>query len=732
MDTTDRFDFACTRPFAAYGGRMSLYVHILRILCVVTFVSAVWAMPARAQTVDAALLVADSVLITEDERLVATGNVEAFYDGIRLFTDKIIYDQARDELIIEGPVRMSQKNGDILIADSADLDSKLENGILRGARYVMNQELQILSAQTDRVEGRYTVLRKVVATSCQICGTGIPIWQIRADRAIHDRDEKQIYFRHAQFRLLGVPVLYLPTMRIPDPSVKRTTGFLAPKFVFSTTLGFGIKVPYFITLGDHADVTIRPYMSPVTSTVELRFRKKFRRGYIELNGAVSQDTLIPGELRNYVTGYGLFDLGKGFALSFDVETASDSGYRSNYGYSGRDRLGSGIKLTRVKRDVFFQAQLLNFETLRDNESNDTQPTLVGNVTYERRYQLARIGGEVRSSLQVHSHKRVSLTDIVGRDMARLNFDLSWQNAWTVGPGLRFGLQTGIGLDHHIVEQDSTSVGRVTQATPMVAASLRYPLHSVGTDGSRYLMEPIAQIGWSGGSPSTLPNDENVSAEFDEGNLLSLAHFPTLERRETGTIGALGFRWERLNPESWSAGISVGQIFRDTPDPAFSDSSGLQGLTSDTLLALRYSAAWGGAIQARGLFDAQFEPKKTEARVSYRKNKVSLSGTYVQLKADAAESRTFSVAEWSIAGSYRINRHWTTGANVQYDLLTDRTSRTGGSVKYINECISVWLGATRSFASSSTLVPATTYTLGVSLLGFSTRDSGKATRRTCRK
>lgn len=711
---------------------MSYFVHILRIFSVVTFVSTCLVLPARAQSVNAALLVADSVLITKDERLVATGNVEAFYDGIRLFTDKIIYDQARDELIIEGPIRMSQKNGDIIIADSADLDSKLENGILRGARYVLNQELQILSAQTDRVEGRYTVLRKVVATSCEICGTGIPIWQIRAERAIHDREEKQIYFRHAQFRLLGVPLLYMPTMRIPDPSLKRTTGFLTPKFVSSTTLGLGIKVPYFITLGDHADVTITPYVSPVTSTVELRFRKKFRRGYLELNGAASQDTLIPGELRNYVTGYAEFDLGKGFALSFDVEAASDSGYRSNYGYSSRDRLGSGIKLTRVKRDVFFQSQLLNFETLRDNESNNTQPTLVGNVMYERRYQLAQIGGEVRSSLQLHGHKRVSLTDIVGRDIARINYDLSWRNEWTVDPGLRFGLLTGIGLDRHFVAQDSTSEARTTQATPMIAASLRYPLHSVGSDGSRYLIEPIAQIGWSGGSPSTLPNDENVSAEFDEGNLLSLAHFPTLERRETGTVGALGLRWERLNPENWSAGISVGQIFRETADPAFSNSSGLQGLTSDTLLSLRYSAAWGGAIQARGLFDSQLEPKKAEARISYNKNKLSLSGTYIRLKADAAESRTVSVAEWSIAGSYRINRHWTAGANVQYDLLTDRTSSTGGSFKYINECISVGFGTTRSFASSKTLVPATTYTLAVSLLGFSTGGSGKATRRTCRK
>ena len=713
---------------------MNCTAHILRILATSLLFVAMLSLPARAQDVDAALLVADSVLITEDERLVATGNVEAFYDGIRLFTDEIIYDQKRDELIIKGPVQLTQKNGDVMIADSADLDSKLENGILRGARYVLDQELQILSAQTDRVEGRHTVLRKVIATSCQICGTGIPIWQIRADRAIHDRKEKQIYFRRAQFRLLGVPVLYLPTMRIPDPSLKRTTGFTIPKFVSNTVLGFGVKVPYFITLGEHADVTITPYVSPVTNTIELRFRKMFRLGYIELNGAVSQDTVLPDVQRHYLTGFARFDLGQGFKLDFDVETASDGGYRSLYGYSGKDRLGSGITVSRVKRDVFFHAELLNYETLRDNESKDTQPTLIGNITYERRYRPARLGGELRAALALHGHKRVSLSDIPerGRDMARINFDLSWQDEWTVGGDMRFGLLTSLGVDSHTVVQDSEARGRTVQTTPAIALTLRYPLHSSSADGSRYLAEPLAQIGWVGGSPSDLPNDENISTDFDEGNLLSLSRFPTKERRETGVIGALGARWERFNPETWSGGVTVGQVFRDTVDPAFSASSGLENQTSKTLLAMQYTAAWGGFLQARGLFERSFEPVKAEARVGYARNKLSVSGTYVQLDADADESRTASVAEWSLSGTYKINKHWTTNANVQYDLIKDRAAKTGGGLTYKNECATVGFGVIRSFARSTTLVPATTYELSVSLLGFGTGGSGKSTRRTCRK
>ncbi|MEM9579466.1 MAG: LPS assembly protein LptD [Pseudomonadota bacterium] len=709
---------------------MIFRAYILRVFSALTAICLWLAGPAaHAQGADAALLVADSVLITENNRLVAEGNVEAFYEGTRMFTDKVIYDQDRDELIIPGPVRISQANGDVLLADSADLDSKLENGILKGARYVLRKELQIVSAQTDRVEGRYTVLRKTLSTSCQICGGGPPIWQIRSDRAIHDREERMIYFRHAQLRLWGLPVFYFPKLRVPDPSLDRATGFLVPKLVSNTKLGFGIKVPFFIKIGDHADLTLTPFVTPKTNTLEFRARKAFRRGLVQFNGAYTQDQLIPNTPRHYITGFGAFDLGKDVILSFDIETTSDAAYRSLYRYAGRDRYGSNVTLTQIRRDMFFKAELFNYETLRENESNDTIPTLIGNAIYERRYKLPRVGGDLSARLELHGHKRVSLTDKVGRDMGRVNVDVNWKRDWTLSGGLRLGLETGLGIDSNRVVQDSTALGRVNRVTPAASLRLSWPLIKRGQSGASYLLEPIAQVGWAGGSPSKLVNDESVAQELDEGNLLSLSRFPAKDRRETGFVGVLGVRWQRLHSESWSAGVTLGQVFRETADPAFSPSSGLQGLTSDTLLSVYAKTSWGGAIRARGLFDASFQPRKAEAQVSYSRNKWSVSGTYVQLKKDTVESRTASVAEWSLDATYAVSRHWTAQTSLQYDLIADRTARTRGKLIYANECLSVGIGAERRFASSTTLTPDTTYELSISLSGLGGGAAGP--RRKCK-
>ena len=47
---------------------------------------------------------------------------------------------------------------------------------------------------------------------------------------IHDCTEKMIYFEDARLEFFGRPVAYMPYFSAPDPTVKRKSGFLMPKF----------------------------------------------------------------------------------------------------------------------------------------------------------------------------------------------------------------------------------------------------------------------------------------------------------------------------------------------------------------------------------------------------------------------------------------------------------------------------------------------------------------------
>jgi LPS-assembly protein len=138
--------------------------------------------------------------------------------------------------------------------------------VLQSARLVLDRQLQIAATQIDRVDGRYSQAYQAVASSCEVCfDNPTPLWEIRARRVIHDEVEQQLYFEGAQFRVMGVPVIWLPQMRMPDPTLERATGFLAPSVRATDTTGTQIRVPYFIMLGDHRDLTVTPWIGSATA-----------------------------------------------------------------------------------------------------------------------------------------------------------------------------------------------------------------------------------------------------------------------------------------------------------------------------------------------------------------------------------------------------------------------------------------------------------------------------------
>ncbi len=170
---------------------------------------------------------------------------------------------------------------------------------------MFDQQVQLAALQMVRVGGRYTQLYKTAVTSCHVCEDGRPpLWQIRARSVTHDQQERQLYFKGAQLRVLDVPVFYFPALRLPDPSLDRASGFLIPTIRTTSKLNTGIRVPYFFRIGDHRDLTVTPYLSPKTRTLTLRYRQAFRTGRIELEGAYTRDDLIPGDNRAFSSAPG--------------------------------------------------------------------------------------------------------------------------------------------------------------------------------------------------------------------------------------------------------------------------------------------------------------------------------------------------------------------------------------------------------------------------------------------
>ena len=688
-----------------------------------------------------AVLVADQVFITRDKVLVAQGNVEAFQGETRLRATAIRYNQTTGALSIEGPIVLSEGENTTILADAASLDAGLQSGLLRGARMILEQQLQLAAVQINRVEGRYSQLYKAAVTSCKVCEDGeTPLWQIRAKRVVHDQLAQQLYFDKAQFRIKNIPIFYLPRLRLPDPTLDRATGFLTPSIRSSSQLDVGLKLPYFIKIGEHRDLTLTPYLSSATRTMEFRYRQAFVAGQIEFNGAITRDDLQPDKTRGYLFGTGTFDLRRDYKLYFDIETTSDTSYLSDYGYSDKDRLTSELTVSRARRDQYVRASLLNYQSLRDGEDNDLLPNLVLDGEYQRRYFPTSIGGEVQLSLEAHSHRRTSdlSTDgdgdgeADGRDVSRINVEADWMRRFTFNNGLVTDLQAGASLGLFNIAQDAFYTERHYDLVPHTSVSMRYPMQRREVSGVVQQLEPIVQLGWTGGDRLNIPNEESTLVEYDEGNLLSLSRFPRPDRRERGAVAAFGLNWARLNPTGLDADFSFGHVIRANADDAFTFSSGLQGTRSDFLLAGQLRSDNGLAIIGRGLVDDDFEVAKAEMRGVWDFKRGQIAGSYVWLQEDAAEDRDENVSEITFEGSFSINNQWQASADWRFDLADERAATAGLGLSYNNECVQVDLSVSRSYSSSTSVEPSTDIGFNIGLRGFAANTGTERYVRSCGK
>jgi LPS-assembly protein len=716
---------------------------MLRLLLALTiglFLSLPATLPALAQ--DQATLISDSLEITGDTRLIADGNVEVFFKGRRLKAQRIVFDQATNRLEITGPIVLTEETGKVIIlASQADLAADLTEGILTSARLVLNRQLQLAANTMTRVAGRYTALQTVAASSCKVCaGDPTPLWEIRARRVVHDEVERQIYFENAQFRLGGVPVMYIPRLRMPDPTLDRATGFLMPTIRTTSDLGTGIKLPYFIAISPSSDLTLTPYITTKNSqTLELRYRQVFATGRIELNGAISNDDLLTSGARGYLFVDGAFDLPLGFGLTIKGQTVTDPAYLLDYGIGNIDRLDSRIEASRTRRNEHISARIISFQTLRDDEDNTTIPTVIGDLTFHRRFSLGPLGGEGGLRFQTHSHYRSSTDPLdpdgddisEGRDMGRISARIDWRRSFILPMGIEATILGEASADAYSVAQDAVYEGKTTRTHGNAGVELRWPWVKTSKTGATHVIEPVAQFIWASSDAESLPNEDSVLVEFDEGSLYALDRFPGSDAVERGPRANLGVTWTRHDPAGWSMGVTLGRVFREADLGQFGPGSGLDGSTSDWLAAVNFDLADGIALTARAVFDDDLTLTKGEARVAYSGRSTALASSLIWAVADLTENRPDPTQEVTFDARRKLGPNWTAKLSGRYDFVADRGTVAAMGLEFLNECVRLDVSLSRRFTSSTSVSPTTDFGLSLDLVGFGSGVTG-GPARTCRQ
>jgi LPS-assembly protein len=469
-------------------------------------------------------------------------------------------------------------------------------------------------------------------------------------------------------------------------------------------------------------------VSSRTNTLGLRYRHAYRTGVIELEGAYSRDTLRADQDRGYLFGTANFALDTGYALTGQLQSTSDPAYLFEYDVKEIDRLENKITLEHSQSDRNIELRFSNYHSLRDSESNATQPTLVTEAIAQQRSYPNGLGGvlDLEASLLTSYRSSTSPIDgpdsgdeVDGYDTLRLSSLAKYRRDWVLPKGLVVDFATELEASQYVVRQHQNIAPVNTRISGSGALGLRWPLAQQFASGAVQRLEPRMQLAGVISNSDSIPNQDSTQVEFDEGNLFRFNRAPGFDLIETGTRVNIGLTGGIYYPNQTKIGWEIGRIYRTDSANSFTKTSGLGGHVSDWLLATHVKTPLGIELVARSLLKDVGQLTKSEIRASWHTDKHRLDATYAGLTADEAENSDVALSSLALKWNYQFLPDWLSTSEFQFDTSIGEPSKFKFGLEYANECVVVDFSASRRFATSSTLTDKTEFGLSVELAGFST-------------
>ncbi len=639
------------------------------------------------------LIFADELRYDENtQTITATGNVEIEREGRILLADEITYNQETDIATATGNVTLVDDNGSVVFADQAEISGDLKEGLAREVQILLADESRMAARIIQRRDGNINELLRVAYSACDLNCEGDPVWQVKAQRVIHDQDDQLMTYNDAWIELLGVPILYTPYLAHPDPSADRRSGLLAPAIGGGSNLGFSFALPYYWNIAPDKDATITPlFTSSAGKGGTLEYRQLFQRGELRLFGsAVTDDPDNPKDLRGHIRGRARWDIDERWRVGTDLHLASDDTYLRRYDFDAPTWLTTNAFAERFGTQSYFAVNTYHFQRQRRTVVAGSTPLVAPLVDYSFVGKPQRGGGYFTANASA-----LALYRETGSDQTRLSSELGWHVPYIAPAGDIYTLRATIRGDGYYVRDvldpvtNTSFTGFEGRAIPQVSMEWRYPLARSGAVATQYL-EPIVQGVWSpiGQNSMKISNEDSRDFEFDDTNLFSEQRFTGYDRVEGGARVNYGLRWSAYGETGQSISVLLGQSYRFHKDNTFSDASGLSGRFSDYVGRVLYRPSDFLDLSYRFRLDQDnFSPERSEVSAAVGNDFFQLGANYIFIKQTDPTTPEFGDREELYAFfDTRLSRYWRLTGTHREDL-----SPGGGSIRssigiiYEDEC-----------------------------------------------
>lgn len=694
------------------------------------------------------LLTASQLVYDQDsKKVIAVGGVQIHYGGYKLVAKRVEYDQSTGRMTAIGDIEMVEPNGNRIYGDKIDVTDNFANGFVESLRIETTDNTRLVAASGERVNGDEMILNKGVYTACEVCAENPkkpPLWQIKAERVIQNGKTRTIRLEKARFELFGAPIAFLPVLEVPDPSVKRKSGFLFPRMSADENLGFGLSIPYYQTLTPQMDatMTVTGYTTQ-GAMIETEFRQRFRLGQHTLRFA-GINQMQPGafsprtsdaevDQRGLVQSKAEFKINPRWSFGWDVMVQSDNNFARTYSLDGLDDPvhTNQVYLTGLGRRNSFDLRSFYFD-VQDadpgNKEEKRQAIVYPVFDYTYYHPDSVLGGQLSVTTNVTNLSRTN-TDRIGMiervrvedrfaglagNYSRLTTEAEWKRTFIMPFGLALTplvAVRGDGIGNGMNEPWGSYPGHFdhnsTATRSMLTAGLeaRYPILMTGPNSS-HIFEPIMQIYARPNEQlaGALPNEDAQSFVFDASNLFTRDKFSGFDRIEGGTRLNIGARYTGTFDSGYTLRGVFGQSFQlagknsfASPDLVYAGAnSGLESWRSDYVGAMGVEAPNGLSLAVGGRLDEKtLDVRRSDVTVGYYSNWLQSELTYSQIAAQPLYGYPTDNDEIQSTSGIKFDTNWTVYGSATWDLDDSVLSRRGIGLAYDDTCTVIALAFTQT-------------------------------------
>ena len=375
----------------------------------------------------------------------------------------------------------------------------------------------------------------------------------------------------------------------PDPSVKRQSGFLIPKFQSSTAQGTSFNLPYFKVISDNKDLTITPR---IYAEKKLLIQNEYRQANKD-SDFITDFSILKDDNKNSNTHI-FANLKKNlFNSTFDetnldiqLQSVNNDTYLKKYKLdspliNNETTLQSGIKLNAQKEDLKFEVDFRVYEDLNKADT-DRYEYIYPNYRLTKKFNISdHLPGELNfitsgysKTTKTNVHEKMMINDLV----LELKEKISKKGVLNNSSFFLKNINTDAKNSSSLKEEFDT------QAYTLFKNDTSFPLLKE-TENFSHLLNPKLTFMYS---PTNSKNYRNDDKRLSIQNIYNQNRIGSDTSFESGTSFTYGLDYEINDNQGNEIFTSkIANVFRLEKDEKLPKNNNLGDKTSDLIGILRY-------------------------------------------------------------------------------------------------------------------------------------------------